>query len=63
LRLNTEKEITWDMAANSDESFEPAKYEIDAPPPTAPDNNGNYPTPAKGRKTFFATRPQESHLD
>ena len=43
------KEISWDQAINSDLSIMPKTIAWDAEPPTAPDENGEYPIPEPGK--------------
>ena len=43
------KVIKWDEAINSKRSVMPERYAWDAPPPTVPDAEGNYPIPVPGK--------------
>jgi predicted dehydrogenase len=44
--------ISWDEAVASEYCVAPARLALDAPPPTQPDANGNYPRPVPGISKF-----------
>ncbi len=46
------KPLTWEEALNSQHSFTPARYALDAMPPTMPDKDGKYPIALPGLTKF-----------
>ena len=42
------KLVTWDDAIHSELHLAPDRYALDAPPPTVPDAQGNYPSAIPG---------------
>lgn len=48
----TGQALTWEQAINSKELLSPAKYTMDATPPTVPDKDGRYPVAMPGVTKF-----------
>jgi predicted dehydrogenase len=44
------REITWNEAVKSNETYAPDRYAWDADPPTLPDKYGDYEVPARGKR-------------
>jgi len=49
------KEVLWQDALASGESFLPTRCAMDADPPALPDKAGRYPVPARGRNRLYAS--------
>ncbi len=49
----TGQPLTWEEAINSQHSFAPAAYALDADPPTKPDKDGKYPIAMPGLTKFM----------
>jgi predicted dehydrogenase len=49
---HTGEAITWEQAMNSQWQVNPERYAFDAPPPTLPGPDGNYPIPVPGATRF-----------
>lgn len=49
---HTGEEITWEQAMNARRQVNPERYALDAPPPTLPGPDGNYPIAVPGTTRF-----------
>jgi hypothetical protein len=49
---HTGEEITWEQAMNTRKQVNPERYALDAPPPTLPGPDGNYPIAVPGTIRF-----------
>ncbi len=49
----TGQALTWEQAINSQQLLAPARYAMDATPPTLPGSDGRYPIASPGATAFL----------